>query len=124
MFSKIPPLKSVYFANILRAWHVARLYSTIRHDRRNLDKEETNLRHDLQLNGYPRSFVDSVINSKDTGCPKKEEDPLFSVYIPYVKGISENFKRISNLYNIRIIFRTKHTLGNSLMKTKPKRDMQ
>jgi hypothetical protein len=47
----------------------------------------------------------------------------FTVYIPYVKGISENFRRISNRYNIRTIFRTKRTLGKSLMKTK-QRDMQ
>jgi hypothetical protein len=33
-----------------------------------------------------------------------------SVYIPYVKGVSEKFKHIENQYNIRTIFKTKHTL--------------
>jgi hypothetical protein len=33
--------------------------------------------------------VDSVINSRDSGGPKKKEDPLCFVYIPYVKGISD-----------------------------------
>jgi hypothetical protein len=44
------------------------------------------------------------------------------VYIPYVKGVSEKFKRIGNRYNIRVIFKTKHTLRSSFMKTRPERD--
>jgi hypothetical protein len=32
------------------------------------------------------------------------------VYIPYVKGVSEKFECIGNWYNIRNIFKTKHTL--------------
>ncbi|PNF31038.1 hypothetical protein B7P43_G17855, partial [Cryptotermes secundus] len=98
--------------------------STICQDRRDLVREINNLRHDLPLNGYPKGFIDSVINSKGSSRPKKEESPLCSVYIPYVKGVSEKFKRIGNRYNIRTIFRTKHTLRNSLMKTRPKRDPQ
>jgi hypothetical protein len=46
------------------------------------------------------------------------------VYIPYVKGISEKFKRIGNRYNIGTIFKTKHKLRSSLMKTRPERDPQ
>jgi hypothetical protein len=46
------------------------------------------------------------------------------VYITYVNGVSEKFKRIVNRYNIRTIFKTVHTLRNSLMKTRPERDPQ
>jgi hypothetical protein len=46
------------------------------------------------------------------------------MYIPYVKGVSEKFKRIGNRYNIRTIFRTKHKLRRSLMKTRSERDPQ
>jgi hypothetical protein len=35
--------------------------------------------------------------------------PLGYVYIPYVKGVSEKFKRIGNRYNVRTIFRMKHS---------------
>jgi hypothetical protein len=45
------------------------------------------------------------------------------VYIPYVKGVSEKFKCIGN-HNIRTIFKTKHTLRSSLLKTRPERDAQ
>jgi hypothetical protein len=54
----------------------------------------------------------------------KEQKPLDSVCIPYVKGVSEKFKRIGNPYNIRTIFKTEHTLRSSLTKTRPERDPQ
>jgi predicted GIY-YIG superfamily endonuclease len=41
-----------------------------------------------------------------------------------VKGISDKFKRIGNRYNIRTIFKTKHTLRNTLMRTRPTSDPQ
>jgi hypothetical protein len=53
----------------------------------------------------------------------KEEKPLDSVYIPYMKGILEKFQHIGNHYNIRTIFKVKHTLMSSLMRTRPKRDL-
>jgi hypothetical protein len=74
---------------------------------------------DLQLNGYPQGFIDLVINSKN-----KEKNPLGSLYIPYVKGISEKFKRTGNRCNIRRIFRTKHTLTSSPVKIRPERNQQ
>jgi hypothetical protein len=97
--------------------------STICQARQDLAKE-INLRHGLQLNGYPQGFIDSVINSEGSSRPKQEEKPLGSVYIPYVKGVSEKFKRVGNRYNIRTIFRTKHTLRSSLMNTRPKIEPQ
>jgi hypothetical protein len=84
----------------------------------------SSLRCDLQLSGYSQGFTGSVINSKGRSRPNKEERPLGSVYIPYVKGVSENFKRIGNRYNIRKYFRTKHTLRRSLKKSKLERDPQ
>jgi predicted GIY-YIG superfamily endonuclease len=47
---------------------------------------------------------------------------LWAVYIPYVKGVSGEFRRIGNRYNIRTIFKTKHTLRSSLMRTRQERD--
>jgi hypothetical protein len=48
--------------------------------------EISSLRSDLQLN----CFIDSVIKSKGSSHLKKEQKPLGSVYIPYVKGVSES----------------------------------
>jgi hypothetical protein len=67
--------------------------------------EVNNLRRDLQLSGYSQGFIDSIIRSKGSSRQKKkEEKPLGTVYIPYVKGISEKFKHIGNQYNIRTVF--------------------
>jgi hypothetical protein len=49
---------------------------------------------------------------------------MSSVYIPYVKGVSEKSKRIRNRLHIRMIFKPKHTLKSSLTKTRPERDPQ
>jgi hypothetical protein len=96
--------------------------STICQERQDLAKEISNLRSDLQLNGYPEGYIDSVINSKGSSRLNKEQMPLGYVYISYVKGVSEKSKRIGNRYNIRTIFKTKHILRSSLMKTRPERD--
>jgi hypothetical protein len=56
----------------------------------------SSLRNDLQLNGYPQGFTDSVINSKGSSHLNKEQKPLDSVYILYVKGVSEKFKGMGN----------------------------
>jgi hypothetical protein len=66
----------------------------------------------------------TVINSKGSSCLRKEAKPLGSLYISYVKGVSEKFKRIRNQYNIRKISRMKHTPRSSLMRTRPERDPQ
>jgi hypothetical protein len=50
-----------------------------------LFKETSSLRSDLQLIRYPQGFIDSAINSKDNSRLNKEQKPLGSVYIPYVK---------------------------------------
>jgi hypothetical protein len=79
---------------------------------------------DLQFNGYSQGFIDLVINSRCSSHLNKEQKPMGSVYIPYVKGVSEKFKCIGDQYNIRTIFKTKHTLRSSLMKTMLERDTQ
>jgi hypothetical protein len=41
-----------------------------------------------------------------------------------VKGVSEKFKHTGKQYNIRMIFKTKHTLRRSLMKTRTETNLQ
>jgi hypothetical protein len=84
----------------------------------------SSLRRDLQLNGYPQGLIDSAINFKCSSRLNKEEKPLGPVYTPYVKGVSEKFKRLRNRYNIWTIFKTKHILRSSLIKTRPERHPQ
>jgi hypothetical protein len=65
---------------------------------KDLCNEISSLRSDLKLKGYPRGFIDSVINSKGSSSSSKEQERLDSVYIPYLNGVSENLKRIGNKF--------------------------
>jgi hypothetical protein len=65
----------------------------------------------------------------EKNCNNISEKPILytttgSVVIPYVKGISEKFKWIGNCYNVKTIFKTKHTLKDTLMRTRPISDPQ
>jgi hypothetical protein len=71
---------------------------------------------------YPQGFTGSAIICNGSGRLNKEQEPLGSVSSPYVKGVSEKFKRIGNRYIFKMIFKTKHTLGSSPTKTRPERD--
>lgn len=86
--------------------------------------ETKRLRQDLQNNGYPRDFVRAAIKSRVGANPKttQEEKPLCYIHIPYIKGISEKFRRIGNQYMVKTIFKTRNTLRSSLVKTKPDQD--
>jgi hypothetical protein len=46
------------------------------------------------------------------------------VIIPYIRGISKKLRHIGNQFNVRTIFKTKHTLHGALIKTGPVRDAQ
>jgi hypothetical protein len=50
---------------------------------------------------------------------KRRQKPLGFVVIPYVEVVLEDLKKNSSQYNIKTIFSTKHTLRNSLMRTRP-----
>jgi hypothetical protein len=65
---------------------------------------------------FSLTIIDSFINLKVSSHPSKEEKPLGSVYFLYMKSVSEEVKRVGNRYNVRTIFRTKHTLRSSYMK--------
>jgi hypothetical protein len=98
--------------------------SIICQEGRDLFIEISSLRSDLQPNGSPQGYIDTVINSEGNSRMNKEEKPLDSCVYPICVGVSEKFKRMGKRYNIRTIFRTKHTLRSSFMKTRLERDPQ
>jgi hypothetical protein len=69
------------------------------------------LSHDLQLSAYLIGFIDLVINRSKRNIRLKEVWPLGFA--------SERHKCIANRYSIRTDFKTKHTLTNSVMRTRP-----
>jgi hypothetical protein len=83
-----------------------------------------NLRHDLMLNEYRKEFVDSIMKPSTRNCPSSDAIYQGTVIIQYVTGISEKFRHIGNRFNLRTIFKTKHTFRGTLMKTGLVRDAQ
>jgi hypothetical protein len=88
-------------------------------DQKDFNIEIKNIRHDLMLNEYPQEFVDSIMKPSRSNRPSSDIIHQGTVIIPYVKSISEKFRRIVNRFNIRTIFETKRSLRGTLMKTGP-----
>jgi hypothetical protein len=84
--------------------------------------EIDNLRQDIQLNGYPPQFTDSVLKSRGNSHLREKKKALSIVSIPSVRSISEKFKCMGNCYNISTIFKTTNPLRSLIMKTRAKRD--
>jgi hypothetical protein len=86
-------------------------------DQKDFNNEIKNIRHGLMLNEYPEDFVDSVMKPSTRNRPSSDQIYQGTLIILYVKGTSEKFRRIGNHFNIRTIFKTKHTLRETLGKT-------
>jgi hypothetical protein len=79
------------------------------------------MRHDLMLNEYQQEFVDFVMKISRSNCPIGTTYQGMAIILHF-KGICKKFRHIGNFFNIRTIFRTKHTLQGTLMETGPVRD--
>jgi hypothetical protein len=93
-------------------------------NQKDFNNEIKTTKHDLMLNEYPKEFVDSVMKPPARNRPSSDTVYQGTVIILYVKGISEKFKRIGNCFDLRTIFKTKHALHETLMKTGSVRDTQ
>jgi hypothetical protein len=76
------------------------------------------------LNEYTQKFVDSVMKPATSSRPSSGKIYYDTVIIPYVKVISEKFRRIGNRLSFRTIFKTKHALQGRVMETGSVRDGQ
>jgi hypothetical protein len=91
-------------------------------DERDFNNEIKNIRHDLMLSEYSKEFVGSVMKPLRSNHPSSDTTYQGTVIIPYVKGTSKKFRRIGNCFIVKTIFKTKHALHGTLMKTGPVRD--
>jgi hypothetical protein len=71
------------------------------------------------LNEYTQEFVISVMKPSSSNRPSSDKIYQGTVIIPYIKGISEKFRRIGNRFNVRTIFKTKPALRGTVMNTGP-----
>ena len=87
-------------------------------DQRLLKKELNHLQGVMLNNDYPSGFLKKCRALKPKEKNEKQE-PLTTAKIPYIKGLSEEIRRILNGYNIRTVFRTINTLGRILPRVRP-----
>jgi hypothetical protein len=80
--------------------------------------EIDNLRQDFQLSSYPVWFIDSVLKSRGNSYLREEEKPFGVVSVLCVRDISEKFKCMGNHYNVKTVFKTRHTLKYVIMSTR------
>ena len=94
--------------------------SSIVKDSTQLTKEHTHLSKVLRLNGYPKAFIDSTISTHTHTRDRQTDDrqPVGTVSIPYISGISEDIRRICRRFNIRVAFRSGTSLRSMLSKVK------
>jgi hypothetical protein len=90
------------------------------YDKKDFNKEINNIRYDLMLNKYPQQFVDSIMKPSRCNGPSSETIYQCTDFSPYFRDISKKFGCTGNSFNVRTIFRTKHTL----MDTDLVRDVQ
>jgi hypothetical protein len=69
-------------------------------------------------------LIQLLARSKRSVHLKNEVKSLGLIPIPYSRGVSENFKHRVNRYNTRTVFKMRHTLRNSLLRTRPIRTPQ
>jgi hypothetical protein len=76
------------------------------------------------LNEYPQETTDSIMKPSRNNHPSADIIYQGMLIVLYVKSISGKFRGIGNCFNVRIIFKTKHTLLGTLTKTGPVTDAQ
>jgi hypothetical protein len=95
------------------------LAKVIYQNHKDFNNKIKNIRHDLVLSEHQKEFVDSVMKPSTSNHPSSDTTYLGTDIISYVKGTSKKFRRIRNHFNLRTIFKIKHTLHGTLMKTGP-----
>ena len=91
-------------------------------------KEIEHLRGALRVNGYPdwilRELDENEISEKERKTPGKKDEvhgekaKKFPVVIPYIKGFSEEIRRVFGKYDIPTYFKPMNTLRQLLVKPK------
>ena len=74
-------------------------------------------------NDYPETFLSAALNPvapKPREDNSNREDRQKQIVIPYVKGLSEDIRRVCRKFDIRVVFRSGVSLRSKLSKVKDK----
>ena len=88
-------------------------------DDKKLSEERKQLHKVLNANGYPKRFISrATASGKSSNGKGQDWKPKITITIPYVVGVSEEIRRICNISNIRVAFRTVRTIRSKLARVK------
>ena len=88
-----------------------------------LQPELRHLEKTFQSNGYPTWVVQKVLSKRrqpSTPEPSEDNEKPKTLFLPYVKGLSEKIDRQVRRLNIRTVFTTRTTVRRRLMRVKGK----
>ena len=83
-----------------------------------IKNEEEFLYTVLGDNGYDRHFVKQSQSHSRRPEDTSQEQPKDTIVLPYVRGLSEDIRRICKRYNIRVALRPNTTIRQSLVRVK------
>ena len=118
---------SHYLARVKKRHHVTiRQSKNIISNPSDQEKEENHLTAVLQANGYPKRFISNTIKASqlprqtanNDNTENQDQTAPVRINLPYVKGKSEQLKRIFNDYNINCKLFTTTTLRTLLSHAK------
>ena len=80
------------------------------------------LRKVLAANGYPSNLVQPTSNRNEEDEKKNKDDnedkPIATAIIPYLKGLSEEIRRVLRRFRIKTVFRSGLSLGRLLTRVR------
>ena len=86
-----------------------------------LEGEREHLKEVFGWNGYPKSFISNSTNRDGTQDQSSADE--VRVVIPYVRGLSEDIRRVCRQFGIRTVFKSAPTLREKLTRVKDKLPM-
>ena len=93
--------------------------TTICCDRESRKQEVAHIFSVFLHNGYPPHFIRRVLWRQAHTRTPVQQDPLTTITIPYISGVSERIRRVCANYRIRVFFRSNRTLRSLLTKVRP-----
>ena len=90
-------------------------------DNTTLTSEKKHLQHVFESNGYPCWTVTNVLQQSQAR-QQPTLDDVKTLYLPYVKGLSEQIEKAVRDLDIRMVFKSASTLRKQLVHVKPKQN--
>ena len=105
--------------------HKAAVIKTLIHRAKEIPSNEqlkeieiSKVKHSLRKNAYPSQFINKIV-AKET-LPREEDNDNKHVILPYIKGLSENLRRVFKNHNVNLHFKSNFTIRNKVTKLKDK----